>query len=812
MKPEKMLPTVAVLMAVLVSCSLDNPWSGSSSGGAASLPPDVVHDVARSYSEFTYETLLPVTLDLTVTLYDSSPASRSLESLPAEGELVIVSLKNANGKLVYVGRASEAGTLEAVVPLPAAPEDMELTLEAPGFSSRTVTIQDMVELAEVNREMGLMADDMAPKGEDLVDTDEDGIPDVYDAYPSDPDVAFTVRNPAEGSLTVAYEDLFPVPGDADYNDFVAKYFVVENYKNVDTETELEKEKEIIKIIEKEKDISKKTKLGSLYGEAKAVDKVAGYNHRFGLVIDFPGLTADLLEISYYDGSGVQQSATYDSVEDQAVIWLFENTKYAKDNTASFFLHFPSAVDRDRVSYAPFDPVLQVTSNGSSKAYDIHLIGEDPLPGTVNPAVPEDFIDDNGFPWALLVPDDWEHPAETQYIGQAYPLFDAWRTSSGESFGYWYLYPASTNTEPGNNPPALVVDGSGARAVSPEYLAGAGDLQYFQLQFAADPPDPDGDVVYFRSSLPPDGLAGKMLLNATTGKVTFAEGVEVDDYLVYFWSEDEHGASTIADPLKVTFRFRTKTINTPPVVTFSADPFLGTPSIGATLAVQYTYSDADGDAQDLDATTYVWLRYDDATATTGTVIPGASGPSYTTTEADSGKWLRVQVTPADVRGAVGAATLSQAVQVYTRIVIDTFAPSGGGTSDTILWLIDGSGSFLAEDENGNPDQQTHDGYSRIGVEQLPGGLPAGTYYVRVTNPTATGSMYYGIRVANYDPGDSFPILGNTSENDGESDDFVDAATGVPTNPLEIEGFGDDYALSRALFPVAIDVDWMFFEVP
>jgi hypothetical protein len=173
---------------------------------------------------------------------------------------------------------------------------------------------------------------------------------------------------------------------------------------------------------------------------------------------------------------------------------------------------------------------------------------------------------------------------------------------------------------------------------------------------------------------------------------------------------------------------------------------------------------------------------------------------------------VQVTPADVRGAVGAATLSQAVQVYTRIVIDTFAPSGGGTSDTILWLIDGSGSFLAEDENGNPDQQTHDGYSRIGVEQLPGGLPAGTYYVRVTNPTATGSMYYGIRVANYDPGDSFPILGNTSENDGESDDFVDAATGVPTNPLEIEGFGDDYALSRALFPVAIDVDWMFFEVP
>jgi hypothetical protein len=352
---------------------------------------------------------------------------------------------------------------------------------------------------------------------------------------------------------------------------------------------------------------------------------------------------------------------------------------------------------------------------------------------------------------------------------------------------------------------VVTDDSGARTTNPEFVADENALQYFQLQFAADPPDPDGDVVYFRGSPPPEGLAGKMFLDSTSGKVTFAEEVPVDDYLVYFWSEDEHGASTIDDPLKVIFSFRT--VNAPPVVIYPADPIVGIPQIGGTLTVQYTFSDPDGDAQNVAATAYSWLRYDSASAPTGTLIPGATAPSYTTTNADSGKWLRAQVTPVDARGAVGASALSNPVHVYTRIVIDTFYPAGGGLSDTYLVLIDAAGTVLAQNDNGNPLQSVHDGYSRI---DMAAGLPAGTYYVRITNDTGTGSPYYGIRVANYDPDSSFPILPLVSENDGGADDVVNAA-GVPTNAMAI-AFGDAGARSRAIFPIVTDVDWMVFQVP
>ena len=92
------------------------------------------------------------------------------------------------------------------------------------------------------------------------------------------------------------------------------------------------------------------------------------------------------------------------------------------------------------------------------------------------------------------------------------------------------------------------------------------------------------------------------------------------------------------------------------------PISGSLNVGGTLRVHYLYTDPDGDSQDVGATGIRWLRYDSAAATDGQEIPGAGGESYTTTAADDGRWLRVELTPVDARGGVGEPALSPVVAV------------------------------------------------------------------------------------------------------------------------------------------------------
>ncbi|MBK6964362.1 MAG: LruC domain-containing protein [Bacteroidales bacterium] len=56
------------------------------------------------------------------------------------------------------------------------------------------------------------------------DTDNDGVPDTFDEFPTDPARAFISYFPGESTYgTLAYEDLWPSTGDYDFNDLVVKY-------------------------------------------------------------------------------------------------------------------------------------------------------------------------------------------------------------------------------------------------------------------------------------------------------------------------------------------------------------------------------------------------------------------------------------------------------------------------------------------------------------------------------------------------------------------------------------------------------------
>ncbi len=250
-------------------------------------------------------------------------------------------------------------------------------------------------------------------------------------------------------------------------------------------------------------------------------------------------------------------------------------------------------------------------------------------------------------------------------------------------------------------------------------------------------------------------------------------------------------------------------NQPPVAVFNDPPIIGSTAIGGTLTASYSFSDPDGDAEA--ATTFQWFRFANSTDLTGgEAIAGATASSYATVDlagnSDSGKWLRVSVTPADSAGMAGAPVPSGPVRVNTRIVIDTFPATGSSQNDTYLTLyqaVNGQAQVLAQDDNGFPNQATFVGYSRIDVLQ---GLPVGTYYVKVHKPTELGNPNYGFRVLDNNPGSVFPVVPAANET-SDNDDAV-GANGLPLNPVAAL-LGQ--ALSRSIFPELTDVDWFWFQV-
>ena len=75
---------------------------------------------------------------------------------------------------------------------------------------------------------------------------------------------------------------------------------------------------------------------------------------------------------------------------------------------------------------------------------------------------------------------------------------------------------------------------------------------------------------------------------------------------------------------------------------------------------YQFTDPDGDDTE-DGTLFQWYLCADP-ADEGTAITGATGKTYVPVSTDSGNVLRVEVTPVDADGNVGATIKSAASQV------------------------------------------------------------------------------------------------------------------------------------------------------
>lgn len=244
---------------------------------------------------------------------------------------------------------------------------------------------------------------------------------------------------------IAYEDLYPNQGDADYNDFVMAFQSTESY-NASGELE------------------------TINMSFLPVARGAGYNHSAHLDLNgeiWNSHNVTTVTDEMFNGDAVIK-ATYTNMEngeeiekyytkDKRDVTLFYNTMATLDGFANVYDNdvLTSPLWKTDVEISLANPELNLLDDRGQvedDSYRIYLnvknTNKDIDLYTVNQS--DGMIDSNGYPFGLIVPDSWQWPLERQNIDDAYPLFEeyrAWLSGESEELSYaaehWYLSPTTT---------------------------------------------------------------------------------------------------------------------------------------------------------------------------------------------------------------------------------------------------------------------------------------------------------------------------------------------------------------------------------
>jgi LruC domain-containing protein len=242
--------------------------------------------------------------------------------------------------------------------------------------------------------------------------------------------------------TMAFEDLYPSPGDADYNDMVVNFRIVENYNS---ENQIE----------------------TINMEFVPVARGAGFNHSLMLSLDgeIDGQTnANALTDPVFTG-GAEVSATYTNLDNGISytkyfsegqdITIFSNTRSTLAGFANVYSGANVVTPKwtTSVNVSLNDPDANVMGNLTHGIFNyrpylsVHNTGQEIDLASINPE--NGMIDRNGYPFGLIVPSDWAWPAEKANINDVYPYFEEYRQWLANEIDYlspeaaeWFNYPSS----------------------------------------------------------------------------------------------------------------------------------------------------------------------------------------------------------------------------------------------------------------------------------------------------------------------------------------------------------------------------------
>ena len=263
------------------------------------------------------------------------------------------------------------------------------------------------------------------------DLDDDTVADKNDPDPDDENKTFIQYIPSQNSYgTLAFEDLWPVKGDYDFNDFIVeiKEKIVTNSNNEIYEITL---------------------------DLRIMGMGGAYNNDFGITLDDPQnqITAELFSA---------HNATFD-VSQQASKKIITIKKPKQ-------LFYPNAItdiinaESGGTYYAPIELQIVLAVNGALSypndydpkffieqqgvdGHEVHIPGNSPSPrmntalfGTgdddTNPGGDKYFKASNNLPWALYIPTTWNYPLEGVDLIEAYSEFEEYAESKPSLV--WYL--------------------------------------------------------------------------------------------------------------------------------------------------------------------------------------------------------------------------------------------------------------------------------------------------------------------------------------------------------------------------------------
>lgn len=286
------------------------------------------------------------------------------------------------------------------------------------------------------------------------DQDGDGVPDLDDAFPEDPERAEVIYMPSvDAREYVACEDQWPLRGDYDFNDLVSAYRV----------------REVL-------DAESRVKETSILLEPRA--RGAAQHNGLAVSLPVPGSSVTVLEV-LVDDEPVDPGTRIVDGGDQCIVTLVEDFHqvlprgdgghYANTEPGStgvqgsrieLRLEFATPLSRSVIDEAPYDLFVYRTD---SPGHEIHQVDHEPtfradtsLLGTgddgSDPGSGIYYRDDLGFPWLMRLPVGWQHPLERVELSEAYPTFWIWVETGGMFSTDWYLVHYNDLVWDGGNDP------------------------------------------------------------------------------------------------------------------------------------------------------------------------------------------------------------------------------------------------------------------------------------------------------------------------------------------------------------------------